>query len=114
MFCNTILSITGTFTFTIIFTFIVQGYPVNCLLVEVRKHNTNFSIFCHYCCLLLPVLLLRNTNPDLKICRYIRLHICQRFHIIQLFVFATCAFLKSEIFVYNRIYLKVGYLLRKI
>ena len=48
----------------------------------------------------------RYTNPDLKICQYLRLNmkiICRRFHIKTAFTFEVCAREICEKFVYIRL-----------
>ena len=68
------------------FTFL-PVFAANYFAFEVRKRDRGFSICFHYC-LLLIILLYRQTNANLKICRYIRLHIkeyAEGFIIKQLF-----------------------------
>ena len=54
MFCSTILLTIGLLFLRI--NVIAQDYPTNYLLVEIRKHRTDFSIIVLYYCLLLPTL----------------------------------------------------------
>ena len=56
-------------------------------MVEIRKRYAGFSVIFHYYCLPLSILLRRYTNADLKICRYILLHMRQIFGIITSFHF---------------------------
>ena len=44
-------------------------------VVEIQKHNMDFSVNFYYYCLLLTILLYKYTNTDFQICRYNRLNI---------------------------------------
>ena len=74
-----------TCTFNEYFTFIAKVYPVHHFLTEIQKHNMNLSIF--FSLLLCIVADFTLKVHQCKICQYIRLHICQRFHIITFFYF---------------------------
>ena len=58
-------------------------------IVFFLKLDNTYRFFCYFSLLLilLPILLPRFTNADLKICRRICLHIYQKFHLIKVFRF---------------------------